>query len=1342
MRVEATARAEPQKKQGGPGYVHTGILPGLILAIDARFDAAPTNPSAAARRLQYRRLDVTAVSTASPTLPGDPPSITGGDPADTTDLDATLDVPAPDGPAPEYARGTVLGRYVVLDRLGAGGMGVVYAAWDPELDRRVAIKLLHARLGRAPGDASPLLREARAMARLTHPNVLAVYDVGTLDGQTFITTELVDGVTLRQWLQAPRPRRDVLAVLVAAGAGLAAAHAAGIVHRDFKPENVMVAHDGRVRVMDFGLARPLAALSPAAAAASGLYRTAALAGTPAYMAPEQWEGRRQDAQADIFAFCVVAWEALTGEHPFAGPTLVATAEAIVGGRVRPPPPGVRLPYWLLRTLLVGLRVAPASRHRDMPALLAALQADPGVKLVRGAQISLLAAAAVALVYAGWLVTRPGSVSVRVLGERGPVTPSAVQVGPHALAITGDTAVGEVPVGTYRLTVAAPDHVPREAVVEVERGREVGLDLALEHERGRFDLEVDPAGATVFVDDDDHGGRLHGLSVTTGSHRIRVRHPGRYDRDMTWTVAAGQTRAGYASLPPALVWSLRETGAQHDDIPLDDLDGDGRRELLHRNFARIAVFDPHRGRELWRAPNDPMHDAAHWVADFDGDGQRDVAVAEDRGRDGWSLALWSAADLERPDAAPRWTRAGERGPPPAAQDRGVTVDADGDGAHDLVTALPTPGTVTAYAGASGRALWQVPVGAPPDAILLAAGVPAVVVVTAGRRLALDPRTGAPLWAVAVDATPVDSARLTPRADATRHDLLVATRPSGASLALELRDGADGSLRWTHAHPHDFARWRPQITTVPGAVLVSLGPDTYHHDTGTGALVWRRPFASNIAALRHAEGEPWFLTTTSPRGLVAHTLAAGEPLFERELGGPSPAPAVLYDWDADGRRELTAMGSDRALHMFDRDGRHEAAVYLPDASPEHLAEVGDLDLDGAPDLALRGLGGPALVRGAKVLWSRRGQDAVRAAPIVADLDRDGRHELVVAGVFGSRGIHILDAATGALHHPGRRDEADIIRAPVLVPRPDGGLDILAHVLDPTTSLVRYDSRTGGRSRTGRAHAPGYASPALADLDLDGRDELLLTPWEPGPFAVLDPDTLDLVWSFPLPAGGWTAPTVARTADGAHLGFHLLDGTLLVVDAATRSERWRLPFGRTPFVAPTVVDLDGDGAPELVASFVAEPGDLVCLRLADGAELWRRPGLAGRSAPVVALDLDGDTRPELLHVSDGAGVLALDGAGATRWQWKPRPRLALQPRSDGGGLVTDLDGDGAPELVTALRDGVVYVLDARSGALRWMFPTGEARVEAPPVAADIDGDGRQELFIGAHDHTLHALRSPAAP
>ncbi|EDM75979.1 serine/threonine kinase family protein [Plesiocystis pacifica SIR-1] len=280
-------------------------------------------------------------------------------------------------------KGDALGRYVVLRKLGAGGMGTVYLGYDPELDRRVALKIL--RGGTDEANRRALLREAQAMAKLTHPNVVAVHDVGEHNGRVYVAMAFVEGRTLRAWLEHRERRwRDILALFLLAGEGLRAAHASELIHRDFKPDNVMVSRRREVLVMDFGLARPSANTEPtndadvdSISGSSSVLTEATvghIAGTPAYMAPEQLRADALTPAADQFAFCVSLWEALYGERPFDGQNLGERYTNITEQRVRPLPKDARsrAPRWLEQVLRRGLAPEPEQRWPSLGALLDAL----------------------------------------------------------------------------------------------------------------------------------------------------------------------------------------------------------------------------------------------------------------------------------------------------------------------------------------------------------------------------------------------------------------------------------------------------------------------------------------------------------------------------------------------------------------------------------------------------------------------------------------------------------------------------------------------------------------------------------------------------------------------------------------------------------------------------------------------------------------------------------------------------------------------------------------------------------------------------------------------------------
>lgn len=268
---------------------------------------------------------------------------------------------------PAIQVGASVGRYVIEGILGVGGMGIVYAARDPSLGRAVALKLL--RTGHDGASNARLEREARTMAQLSHPNLVPVFELGTWEGRVFLAMEFVDGVALDDWLKAHRrSTSEVLQVLSEAGRGLAAAHAAGVVHRDFKPGNVLIGRDGRVRVTDFGLARMQPNEGAAVVAGMTVTQAGALLGTLAYMSPEQLAGEVADARSDQFSFCVTLAEALGGSRPFP-----AQNQAALQAVLRGPPQLSRVPSRFRGVLAQGLSFNRDARFVSMEALFQALR---------------------------------------------------------------------------------------------------------------------------------------------------------------------------------------------------------------------------------------------------------------------------------------------------------------------------------------------------------------------------------------------------------------------------------------------------------------------------------------------------------------------------------------------------------------------------------------------------------------------------------------------------------------------------------------------------------------------------------------------------------------------------------------------------------------------------------------------------------------------------------------------------------------------------------------------------------------------------------------------------------
>ena len=297
----------------------------------------------------------------------------------------TLNAPdeSPSQPVSEASR---IGRYQILRELGSGGMGIVYAAYDESLDRRVALKLL---LRKSRTTEQRLRREAQAMARISHTNVVQIFEVGEHHGQLFVAMEYLEGISLGEWLTEESPSwSQLIDVFIRAGRGLQAAHEAGVVHRDFKPDNVVIQGSdqlsSRVKVLDFGIAAvdlvevSLADEAPAqiGEALSRLTRAGALMGTPYYMSPEHFLGTAADPRSDQFSFAVALYEALYHQRPFEGDSVAELRVSVLAGKLRPPPRMTDVPAWAFETLARALSVKPDERWSSMAELLDVLAHHP------------------------------------------------------------------------------------------------------------------------------------------------------------------------------------------------------------------------------------------------------------------------------------------------------------------------------------------------------------------------------------------------------------------------------------------------------------------------------------------------------------------------------------------------------------------------------------------------------------------------------------------------------------------------------------------------------------------------------------------------------------------------------------------------------------------------------------------------------------------------------------------------------------------------------------------------------------------------------------------------------
>ncbi|MEM7158560.1 MAG: protein kinase [Myxococcota bacterium] len=555
--------------------------------------------------------------------------------------------------------GRTLGRYLIIEQVGKGALGAVFAAYDPELDRRVAIKVLHRNVSADDAQLRDNLRqEARIMAKLSHPNVVPIFDVGIADERLFIAMELIDGVTLRDWdLPEEGGWKAVRDVYEKAGIGLAAAHEAGLIYRDFKPSNVMLGHDGRVRVLDFGIAeavfKPM--VSPDAIGRDpSVQGPSGGIGTPGYMAPEQYSADTKiDGRADQYAFCVSLYQSLYGNRPFGGRTLDIVRKNTLEQNWSQPLRDPGVPSWLRATIIRGLSLHPEQRWPDMESLLHALVKDRRSRRTQMMALAGVVAATAVLTSAAMLMFR---------GELEPAERDRIE------QLTIDARAAAAKSHYIYPSVAEPNaETAYTLVLELERTEGDAADPADER---AADLRTEFGSTLVALGDryyDQDGGRPFSMDYYAGALTFLPEH---------------EHAASRLRMTPGQLASLEVRARERSFSKLE----------LEAAQSLVALAAPETGvRNVMLAE----------VRDRVGPLTTDVHVAEIlEGWDGPNDAeATRGAGID--DARPPATDAAEPAPAPEPADEpAVEASADGDAA-DEPAAEPTSPSSTDEGSGSGR-----------------------------------------------------------------------------------------------------------------------------------------------------------------------------------------------------------------------------------------------------------------------------------------------------------------------------------------------------------------------------------------------------------------------------------------------------------------------------------------------------------------------------------------------------------------------------------------------------------------------------------------------------------------
>lgn len=1234
-----------------------------------------------------------------------------------------------------------LGRYILERRLGEGAFGVVYLARDPDLGRHVALKALRPSIGLSEASRHRFFREAQLLGSVLEPGLAAVFDMGTAPAPAelqsdegvqvlFIVMEFVDGPNLATWLRSePREWSVVRDVFVRAGRGLLAAHDRGIVHRDFKPANVLMASDGAVKVADFGLALAASATDTVTTgpqseslelSKTSLTRTGAVVGTPAYMAPEQHAGERADPRADQFAFCASLYYGLCGQHAFGRGHHHALYERKLAGEFVAWPSNSQVPRWVRSVVERGLRPDPDQRYPSMRPLLSELERSPVQRFGSRARW-LLVPAALALVGQGVVqALKPASVSINASSDAGTALEN-INVSLDGQPIALRDGVASVPPGQHRIEVSASRHGTATRAIDAKAGGNYDFAFDLAHHRGSVDITAAPSAARIAVDGLDHGSRVRALGITTGQHSVEVRLVNHYAQQFELNVDPGQHQNRHVALEGVETWDHAAPGLITDVRWVPDITGDFRDELALVRAGTLEVLDPWTDTIVMsqRIAHGYRPSTAFGHSDHDGAPAFFAYVRQGDGNR--TLTRWK---LGAETAVPEWT---------------VNFAGAQDGESHLIVLEGDPAIVVVNRdsllegrnASGGELAWT----AEQAHIKRLHNLGRAVLVEHRGGLKAIGADGMVAWELKGQSSPTVLDDL----DADRANEFWATDESGSST---LRSGVDGRPRSSFAHwgttsvrpLPDGTAW----TSAPGITVVDADGSLRRKINGASARVLE--LTDRNLAVTTLEGSLRFVDLASGN-LVA------------ELPRADVGSLRAGDFNGDGLRELMLAGKNSQLRFLDQDLEPLATLDLS-RSIKRLWAVHDGNHDGTQELVFQNNAGIFVVKGPSRKWTVSSDHGFRATPSVVRVE--DRLELVTTiEEQGTRRLARVRAHDGQISTTTAKIAADFHRAAGIHVEGEEAFGYFTSA----GAVTRYELRTGTQLGQHQIVGHAYATPTLVDVDNDGAIEVLVSRFglEPGSLPkdpedrkpvlmVLSEDLTTLEESVPLSNFTWAgALALDLTGDGAmEVMTFGLNGSVEVFEPRRGWRRhWHANLaGRINLSGAAIGPTK---APDVAVMAMAENGardDLVILRGVDGSIIARHHNWGSRGSRPLALDVDGDADTELFALGRDGNLRRFD----SNWEqptWSrsvavrtaPTPPLPSSPL--GFGHLSRL---GPWVLAMAWADGTLAVVDTTDGDVLWRSSVG-AEVEGQPILLDVDNDGASELVVATHEGKLICLRVGAA-